>query len=620
MIYFFDCEVFAHDWLFVFKSAETGIYTIIHNDPETLQEFMQDDDVLLCGFNNKHYDQFILKAALAEASPEDIKELNDYIIGGGGGWEHPLMRENRYFFKQFDVFDDCQVGLSLKAIEAHLGMDIQESEVDFNLDRALTDYEIDETIMYCVHDVDATEELYKLRKNYLKNKLFLGRAKGIPDEKALYMTNAKLTAAYLDAHPQTHTDEREYNFPDNILWEYVPAEAVKFFERIHDKSIPEEELFSSKLNLMIGDCQCTLGFGGIHGAIPTYREREEGTRRIRNQDVGSYYPHLMTIEGYTSRAIPNSKIYEDMLERRMAAKKSGDKATANALKLVANTTYGAMLNQYNNLYDPLMGRSVCITGQLRLLELANHLYTDCSTLRIIQLNTDGLMVSLDCSDMNKYTEICKEWQSRTGFELEEDVIKEIIQKDVNNYIEIACDGNLKVKGGLLVRGIAPAGAFNINNNMTIIAKALVDYFAKDVPVEETINNCTDLLAFQIVAKASGKYSRVFQIINPLNNPQEVQAQRCNRVYASKDSRLGTLMKTHKETGRNAKIGGLPAHCLIDNNNEASIEDIDKNWYIQLARKYVNDFLGIKPRNRDTRKVNSLKKEILNILEESNHAS
>lgn len=620
MIYFFDCEVFAHDWLFVFKSAETGIYTIIHNDPETLQEFMRDDDVLLCGFNNKHYDQFILKAALAEASPEDIKELNDYIIGGGGGWEHPLMRKNRYFFKQFDVFDDCQVGLSLKAIEAHLGMDIQESEVDFNLDRALTDYEIDETVMYCVHDVDATEELYKLRKNYLKNKLFLGRAKGIPDEKALYMTNAKLTAAYLDAHPQTHTDEREYNFPDNILWEYVPAEAVKFFERISDKSIPEEELFSSKLNLMIGDCQCTLGFGGIHGAIPTYREREEGTRRIRNQDVGSYYPHLMTIEGYTSRAIPNSKIYEEMLERRMAAKKSGDKATANALKLVANTTYGAMLNQYNDLYDPLMGRSVCITGQLRLLELANHLYTDCSTLRIIQLNTDGIMVSLNCSEMNKYTEICKEWQSRTGFELEEDVIKEIIQKDVNNYIEIACDGNLKVKGGLLVRGIAPAGAFNINNNMTIIAKALVDYFAKDVPVEETINNCTDPLAFQIVAKASGKYSRVFQIINPLNNPQEVQAQRCNRVYASKDSRLGTLMKTHKETGRNAKIGGLPTHCLIDNNNEASIEDIDKNWYIQIARKYVNDFLGIKPRKRDTRKVNSLKKEILNILEESNHAS
>lgn len=331
-------------------------------------------------------------------------------------------------------------------------------------------------------------------------------------------------------------------------------------------------------------------------------------------------PHLMTINGYCSRNIPNAQIYEDMLKKRIQAKKSGDKATANALKLVANTTYGAMLNQYNALYDPLMGHSVCISGQLYLLELANHLYTDIDGLMIVQLNTDGIMVEFDDSQYEQVKEILQEWETRTGFELEEDSIKKLVQKDVNGYIEIQSSGETKVKGGLLVRGIAPAGAFNINNNMTIVAKALVDYFAKDVPVEETINNCTDPLAFQIVAKASGKYSRVFQIINPLNNPQEVQAQRCNRVYASKDLRLGTLMKTHKETGRNAKIGGLPAHCLIDNNNEASIDDIDKNWYIRIAKKYVNDFLGIKPRNRDTRKVNSLKKEILNILEESNHAS
>ena len=76
-------------------------------------------------------------------------------------------------------------------------------------------------------------------------------------------------------------------------------------------------------------------------------------------------------------------------------KKAGDKATANALKLVLNTTYGAMLNKYNDLYDPLMGRSVCISGQLQLLEMAIHLIQDCPTLKIIQLNTDGIMVSLD---------------------------------------------------------------------------------------------------------------------------------------------------------------------------------------------------------------------------------
>ena len=82
-------------------------------------------------------------------------------------------------------------------------------------------------------------------------------------------------------------------------------------------------------------------------------------RIVRNYDVSSFYPHLMTICGYTSRNIPDPKIFEEVLDTRMKAKASGDKATANALKLVVNTTYGAMLNQYNDLYDPLMGRSVC---------------------------------------------------------------------------------------------------------------------------------------------------------------------------------------------------------------------------------------------------------------------
>ena len=108
-----------------------------------------------------------------------------------------------------------------------------------------------------------------------------------------------------------------------------------------------------------------------------------------------------------------------------------------------------------NLYDPLMGRSVCISGQLQLLEMAVHLIQDCPTLKIIQLNTDGIMVSLDDTDVPRYQEITGEWERRTGFELEEDLIKMICQKDVNNYVEVPFEGDPKIKGGVLVRGIAP---------------------------------------------------------------------------------------------------------------------------------------------------------------------
>ena len=224
-------------------------------------------------------------------------------------------------------------------------------------------------------------------------------------------------------------------------------------------------------------------------------------RICRNYDVGSYYPHLMTINGYTSRNIPSPKIYEDVLDRRMEAKASGDKVTANALKLVCNTTFGCLLNQYNDLYDPLMGRSVCISGQLYLLELAQHLYREVEGLRVFQCNTDGIMVEFDDSYYDKVKEITQEWQDRTGFELEEDSIVKIAQKDVNGYIEVQEGGKAKAKGGYLVKGIAPAGAFNINNSCCIVATALKEYFVNGTPVEDTINQCEDIFQFQIITKA-----------------------------------------------------------------------------------------------------------------------
>lgn len=258
------------------------------------------------------------------------------------------------------------------------------------------------------------------------------------------MTNAKLTAAMLKATKKPHDDERKYVYPDNLRKEYIPPEVFAFFDRMYDLSISDSELFKGKFNLNIGECPVTLGYGGIHGAIPNFFWEETENRGIWNEDVGSYYPHLCTINGYTSRNIPSPQIYEDILDRRMKAKAAGDKHTANALKLVCNTTYGCLLNQYNDLYDPLMGRSVCISGQLYLLELAEHCYQEIEGLRIVQLNTDGIMVECDKKDYDTLTAICAEWQSRTGFDLEEDTVVKIAQKDVNNYVEVQPGGKANV--------------------------------------------------------------------------------------------------------------------------------------------------------------------------------
>ena len=611
-IFIFDCEVFVHDWLFVFKEIATGEYTVIHNDNDAVVAFMERNP-FLGGFNNKHYDNFILKGVMCGLTPEQIKEINDLIIVEEvNGWDIPVLREYRVYFDSFDLMDDCQVGLSLKAIEAHLGIPIEETEVDFNITHRLSEKELQETIYYCKYDVDATEKLYHLRQAYLKNKVTLGKTRNLTDRQAMYMTNAKLTSVYLKAQKpeKPWNDERNYQYPEKLLRQYIPQEVFDFFDRMKDDRIPNDELFSSKLEIMVGVCPCTIAYGGIHGAIPTYVEEATETRTIRNKDVASYYPHLMTLMGYCSRNMPSPKMFEDTLEERVAAKKAGDKATANALKLVLNTTYGAMLNgkdgtAFNDLYDPLMGRSVCISGQLFLLELSEHLIAECSTLKIIQLNTDGIMVSFDHEDEAKYQEITQEWQDRTGFELEEDFIRKIVQKDVNNYVEVPADGGEpKVKGGQLVRGIAPAGAFNINNNAVVVARAIKQYFIDGTPPEETIAASENILDFQLIAKAGGKYSQCYHLVGG----EKVIVQKVNRVYAVSDKSKGTVYKTHAVTGRDAKVAGLPTHCAIDNNNNLSIEVVDRKWYVKLAKKYINDFLGIKPPRKNTRRINSLKKK------------
>ena len=316
-------------------------------------------------------------------------------------------------------------------------------------------------------------------------------------------------------------------------------------------------------------------------------------RIIRNFDVASYYPHLMTICGYTSRNIPSPEVFENVLEQRMKAKAAGDKATANALKLVVNTTYGAMLNQYNDLFDPLMGRSVCITGQLFLLEMAQNLYQNVEDLVIVQLNTDGVMIEFYEDQYEEVLAIVNEWQSRTGFELEEDSVALIAQKDVNNYVEVQPNGSVKTKGGYLVRGIAPAGAFNINNNACIVATALKEYFVNGTPVEETINGCDDIFQFQLIAKAGAKYREAYHLVDG----EQVPVQKVNRVYATKDERYGKLFKVKAENDATAKIEMLPEHCIIDNDNQLSIDDVDKTFYIEMAKKRINDFLGIKPEKK-----------------------
>lgn len=101
----YDTEVFCEDCLVVLKDMETGKYTAVHNDNEELKQCISEDNIYV-GFNSEHYDQFIIKAICCRFTPQEVKQANDYLIGGGQGWEYPPLRDFFFKFNNVDIKDD----------------------------------------------------------------------------------------------------------------------------------------------------------------------------------------------------------------------------------------------------------------------------------------------------------------------------------------------------------------------------------------------------------------------------------------------------------------------------------------------------------------------------------
>jgi hypothetical protein len=100
--------------------------------------------------------------------------------------------------------------------------------------------------------------------------------------------------------------------------------------------------------------------------------------------------------------------------------------------------------------------------------------------------------------------------------------------------------------------------------------------------------------------------------------QKVPVQKVNRIYATTDPRYGKLFKVKAENDSEAKIEMLPEHCIIDNDNHLTIADVDKQFYIDMANKRINDFMGIKPekKGRKTKMANATPKNVYQKLLEA----
>lgn len=571
----FDFEVFRYDWLFVAMDLETQDYIIIENDRDKMIEFYNNNiNNIWVGYNCKNYDKYILQAITNGVNP---KLVNDYIIGGGNGWE--LFRDRL----DINLYDCMIMGKSLKQLESYFGVDIRESEIDFNLDRPLTDTERASNIKYCKSDVYNTALVFMHNKQEFEAQIGLIKlsCSSLSD---LSKTKAQLSAKILEAKPlPVQLLQQEWAFEYNQCvkdYNYKHKDVLQFFDSLRESKDPK-----AKYECELYGVPHTFALGGLHGAIPNYIHSVNTKEYIVHIDVASYYPHIMTEWGYLTRAVPSIQKFIDIMELRLKYKKEKNPLQA-PLKIVINGSYGqsgagklldnGTYKLLSPMFDPRRMREVCINGQLMLLQLIE----DLEQFDLIQSNTDGLVYRIPIEHMDEVKSIVKAWEKRTKMTMEYDYTTLIAQRDVNNYIAVFDNGKIERKGGA-VKESKPC-----DYDLPIVKDAITEYFVHGIPVDEYINNVNDLAPFMKTYKLMGSYVRAL-------HGDEQQQGKVFRVFASR-SRKDKCLYKQKEGKNPEKFAGCPMRCKIINTDIRGLvvpEWLDKKWYIEQAKKEIEKFYG-----------------------------
>lgn len=647
-LWMYDFEVLAHDTLCVFINYRTGEEKYFHNSPaDSIIEWLNREQPILCAYNCNNYDKHILRGWVSGMTPEDLKQVNDHIIGGGNGWD--IEMDYVKLPTHWDLFNEINPRKSLKEIEGNLRLDITESTISFDIPTKLTPEEFDELLYYCRQDVKALIPLFDKLKNDYKSKFIICKYGGIDPEYGLSQTNANLTAILLKAKKTNHDDNFKYVYPDVIDKSKIPQEALDYFDDIIEHNDlnynPDAPLLHFK------DIDFQLGIGGGHAFKKegTYTYTKGKSKKVLcNWDYTSLYPNIVRIFGYSSRNQSYKDAYVDLLNLRMDAKKGKlteeflapfgltNKDLNTGLKLPLNAYTGGLRAKFNNLYDNLQGFSICTTGQLIILQMIHDL-EQVPTLEMVSANTDAVMFEVDPKYKQQADDIIHAHEKLTGLEMEEDNIIKIVMRDVNNYCELVQVGDddyiINCKGGEFKYDTIKKNMKFVWNketrvwttqfedsvkvgSLTICGEALARYLLLDEAVEDTITNCDDIFRFQMISHCGSTYKGCTleypngEIINIQNN---------NRIYAGKNKTGGKIYKI-KPDGQKDSLANCPPNPIVDNKNEATIEDIDKKWYIKYTKQKISDFL----RNGEVfmeEKLDKLKKdelvELVKKLQEDN---
>lgn len=590
-IYVFDSETLRDYYLASFKDVTTGkVLEFELFDGKAFQGAAVRallDRATIVTFNGNGFDMPLLAIALDGADANKIKKVANRIIQTNiRPWQMGLEPPRA---DHIDLFDVSPGMVSLKMYGARMHMR-KLQDLPYSHDAKITPEMRPVVRSYCVNDLDTTAELYRKLKPQIDLRAQMSEQYGVDLRSK---SDAQIAEAVIRHEVETRTGVRIQKHDPLVFadksFKYVAPKWITFKTAEMRAALREIETLDftvgpsggmkmppelAKKIITIDGRKYKMGIGGLHSQEENQAVVAGDDLKIFDHDVTSYYPSLILNCGLSPASLGKHflPVYRSIVERRVLAKRNKDTVTADVLKIVANGTFGKLGSPYSCLYAPDLMIQVTLTGQLSLLMLIEMMVLD--GFAVVSANTDGIVVCAHPDRENRMREIMASWEKSTGLGLETAQYKALYSRDVNNYVAVKPDGNLKRKGIFTPLSLAKSPQYEI------IPEAVCRFLRDGVPVEKTISECRDMKMFTSVRKVTGGAKFLGQ-----------QIGKTVRWYKSmlSNTAIKNVLNDYQVAGTDCC---LPAMELPDE----FCEDLDLDWYINEAHETLMDIGAI----RDTR--------------------
>lgn len=600
IIYTYDIETLVN--LFVYCAVDdnnnwkTFTVGVGINDLVNLYKFLHHDGLQFVGYNNLAFDAPVIQHLL-DNEDRFLQYTTDQAVDAIYNYAQscidmpfPPYRETQLTHPQIDVykimhFDNNAKRTSLKALQVNMNWE-NVQDMPFDHTHHVTPQELQEVIEYCKNDVASTQQFYKnisteisLRENLSKTfKVnFTNMSDSAIGERlfaVLYCKQAKVSWAKIR---KLKTWRNSIAIKD-ILLPTINFQTDSLKELL--KKFKELTVYDTNKGFSgdakVGGLKTHYGLGGVHACIKpgVYESDEEHV--VRDIDVASFYPNLAIVNGWHPEHLGSAfpQVYQKVYDDRKAIPKKDPRNLA--YKLMLNSVFGKSNSQYSWLYDPQFTMQITVNGQLLISMLAEQLAQHG---QLLQINTDGLTIRYNKKFDATISHITDLWQKQTKLQLEDVYYKKMIIRDVNNYIAVNVDGEIKKKGCF-----ATEIAWHQNPSAMIVADALEQYFVHNQLPETyipTINNGWRFVIRQRFLKNQyGWYKN--------NQGNRVKLPKTIRFYASNTgfSLNKHFLKNGVTPSDQMFLEGQPV-TVINSFDGTLPTDVATNYYVKETYRVIN---------------------------------